>query len=92
VLVDPNNEPRTAPTQSERHRKSEAFQEWGAQVQQILPHGFTAQAGYLGIEADDLSSKTYVNVINPLTGTRPLAGFDMLGSNGDWSVSSYHGF
>jgi hypothetical protein len=73
VIVDPNNLPRTAPTDYDHHRKSEDFQEWGIQVQQILPAGFTAQIGYQGIQANHLSSKSYINVINPVTGTRPLA-------------------
>jgi hypothetical protein len=66
------------------------FQEWTAQVQQVLPWGFTAQAGYLGIQADHLSSKSYENVINPLTGTRPLPQFSQIGTVGSWENSSYH--
>ena len=94
VVVDPNNLPRTAPTDYDRHRKSEDFQEWGIQVQQILGAGFTAQVGYQGIQANHLSSKGYINMIDPVTGIRPLAalGFpNQLGSVGSWSNSSYHG-
>lgn len=91
VIVDPNSLPRTAPTQSERHRRSQVFQEWGLQVQQILPGGFTAQAGYMGMENYHLNSRSYTNVLDPVTGKRPLAGFDMISTTGDWSVSSYHG-
>jgi hypothetical protein len=67
------------------------FQEWTGQVQQILPWGLTAQAGYLGIEATHLSSKSYENVVNPLTGTRPLPAFGQIGTVGSWSNSSYQG-
>ncbi len=94
VIVDPNNLPRTAPTDYDRHRKSEDFQEWGLQVQQILPAGFTGQIGYQGIQANHLSSKSYINLIDPVTVTRPLAslGFpNQLGSVGSWSNSSYNG-
>ena len=91
IYVDPNNLPRTAPSDYDRHRRSEMFQEWTAQVQQLLPWGFTAQAGYLGIEATHLSSKSAENVINPLTGTRPLPNFNQIGTVGSWSNSSYHG-
>ena len=90
IYVDPNNLPRTAPTDYDRHRRSEMFQEWTAQVQQVLPWGFTAQAGYLGIQADHLSSKSYENVISPLTGTRPLPQFSQIGTVGSWENSSYH--
>jgi hypothetical protein len=94
VIVDPNNLPRTAPSDYDRHRKSEDFQEWGLQVQQLLGAGFTAQVGYQGIQANHLSSKSYINLINPITGTRPLAalGFpNQLSSVGSWSNSSYQG-
>ncbi len=89
IYVDPNNLPYTAPTDYDRHRRSEMFQEWTEQVQQLLPWGMTAQAGYLGIEATHLSSKSYENVINPLTGARPLPAFGQIGTVGSWSNSSY---
>lgn len=89
IYVDPNNLPKTAPTDYDRHRRSEMFQEWTAQVQQLLPWGFTAQAGYLGMEATHISSKSYENVINPLTGTRPLPAFGQIGTVGSWSNSNY---
>ena len=65
------------------------FQEWTAQVQQLLPWGWTAQVGYLGIEATHLSSKSYENGINPLTGQRPLPQFGQIGTVGSWENSSY---
>jgi hypothetical protein len=91
IVLDPNNLPKTAPTDYDRHRRSEMFQEWTAQVQQLLPWGLMAQGGYVGIQATHLSSKSYENVINPLTGTRPLPSFGQLGTVGSWSNSSYHG-
>jgi hypothetical protein len=94
VVADPNSSLRTSPTDYDRHRKSETFQEWGVQVQQILPGGFTAQVGYQGIHGIHLSSKSYINVINPQTGTRPLAalGFpNQLSTVGSFSNSSYNG-
>jgi hypothetical protein len=90
IYVDPNNLPYAAPTDYTRHRRSEMFQEWTAQVQQLLPRGFVAQVGYLGIEATHLSSKGYENMINPLTGTRPLPQFGQIGTVGSWSNSSYN--
>ncbi len=89
IYVDPNNLPYTAPTDYNRNRRSEMFQEWTAQVQQALADGWTAQVGYLGIQADHLSSKSYENGINPLTGTRPLPQFSQIGTVGSWENSSY---
>jgi hypothetical protein len=91
IYVDPNNLPYTAPSDYDRHRRSEMFQEWTAQVQQLLPWGMVAQAGYVGIEATHLSSKSYENVIDPLTGQRPLPQFGQIGTVGSWENSSYQG-
>lgn len=91
IYVDPNNLPYTAPTDYDTHRSSEDFQEWTAQVQQLLPWGLTAQAAYLGIQAFHLSSKSYENMINPLTGQRPLPQYGQIGTVGSWETSSYHG-
>jgi hypothetical protein len=90
IYVDPKNLPYAAPTDYTRHRRSEMFQEWTAQVQQLLPGGWTAQAGYLGIQATHLSSKSYENGINPLTGARPLPQFGQIGTVGSWENSSYN--
>lgn len=92
IYVDPNNLPYTSPTDYTRHRRSEMFQEWTAQVQQALPGGWTGQIGYLGIEATHLSSKSYENGIDPLTGTRPLPQFSQIGTVGSWEDSSYNAF
>ncbi len=90
IYVNPNNLPYTAPTDYNRNRRSEMFQEWTAQIQQALPDGWTAQVGYLGIQASHLSSKSYENGINPLTGTRPLPQFSQIGTVGSWENSSYN--
>ena len=89
IYVDPNNLPYAAPTDYNRHRRSEMFQEWTAQVQQLLPWGLVGQVGYLGIEATHLSSKSYENVIDPLTGARPLPQFGQLNTVGSWENSNY---
>jgi len=90
IYVDPNNLPYGAPSDYDRHRRSEMFQEWTAQVQQLLPGGWTAQVSYLGIQADHLSSKSYENGISPLTGARPLPQFGQIGTVGSWENSSYN--
>jgi hypothetical protein len=91
IVVDPNNLPYTAPTDYDRHRSSEDFQEWTAQVQQLLPWGLIAQAGYLGIQAFHLSSKSYENLIDRSSGQRPLPQFGQIGTVGSWETSSFHG-
>lgn len=70
---------------------NEQSQQWGLQVQQVLPTGFRLQAGYMGSENVHLFTRTYQNVINPATGKRPLANFDQIDTRLDAGVSSYNG-
>lgn len=81
----------TAPDETERHRKSETYQQWTAQVQQRLPWEFTSQISYVGIQNYHQFASTPDNVINPLTGKRTLPNFDLVNFKGDWGVGSFHG-
>ena len=47
--------------------------------QQQLPQDWLVQVGYTGSEGHHLFDRYTVNLINPLTGTRPLAGFGSFG-------------
>jgi hypothetical protein len=51
------------------------FENWDFMVQHQLPHSFLAQVGYVGSEGHHLFGARAVNLVNPLTGTRPLAQF-----------------
>jgi len=81
----------TAPDQTERHRKSETYQQWTAQIQQRLPWEFTSQISYVGMQNYHQFASTPDNVINPLTGKRTLPNFDLVNFKGDWGVGSFHG-
>src|SRR5215471_17321760 len=81
----------TAPDETERHRKSETYQQWSAQIQQRLPWGFTSQVSYVGMQNYHQFASTPDNVVNPLTGKRTLPNFDLVNYKGDWGVSSFHG-
>jgi hypothetical protein len=81
----------TAPDETERHRKSETYQQWSAQIQQRLPWGFTSQIGYVGMQNYHQFASTPDNVVNPATGKRTLPNFDLVNFKGDWGVASYHG-
>jgi hypothetical protein len=62
-----------------RDRKDLSYQNWNFMVQQELPHNFVAQAGYVGSAGHHLFSKYTVNLIDPVTGKRPLAGYSSFG-------------
>jgi outer membrane receptor protein involved in Fe transport len=81
----------TAPDETERHRKSETYQQWSAQIQQRLPWSMTAQVSYVGMQNYHQFASTPDNVVNPLTGKRTLPNFDLVNFKGDWGVASYHG-
>jgi hypothetical protein len=48
-------------------------------VQEELPQNFLLQVGYVGGKGTHLFDKYQVNLIDPATGTRPLAGFGQFG-------------
>ncbi|MBT9332531.1 TonB-dependent receptor [Paracidobacterium acidisoli] len=79
-----------APHGLARDRRNEQFDQWGVSVQQQLPLQMLADIGYIGNHGAHITSRTYVNVINPATGTRPLAGFGQvdykkMGNNSNFS-------
>ncbi|MBZ5575104.1 MAG: TonB-dependent receptor [Acidobacteriia bacterium] len=62
-----------------RNRQDLSYNNWDFLVQQQLPQDWVLQVGYTGGEGHHLFSKYTVNLINPSTGTRPLAGFGSFG-------------
>src|SRR5262249_44364415 len=60
-------------------RKDASYQNWTFTWEQQLPGSFDLQTGYVGSVGHHLFSKYTTNLINPATGTRPLAGFGSFG-------------
>ncbi len=80
--VDPFVNPQFAlysPKAIDRHRKDLYYENWSFAVQQELTSGFTGQVAYVGGEGHHLFDRYTTNLINPATGTRPLAGFSSFG-------------
>lgn len=63
-----------------RDRQDPTVQEWGLQVQTALPAGFILDTGYIGYHGYHQFYRSYANLINPLTGQRPLPGFGPIDS------------
>ncbi|PYQ87136.1 MAG: hypothetical protein DMG02_21815 [Acidobacteria bacterium] len=57
------------------HRHDLYVEQYSANVQQALRGDFTLQVGYIGSCAHNLFSRSFVNVIDPATGRRPLPSF-----------------
>ncbi len=78
AFLDPKNQ-LYSPKAIDRHRKDLSYNNWDFVVQQELGRDFVGQVSYIGGEGHHLFGKYTVNLINPATGTRPLAGFGSFG-------------
>jgi hypothetical protein len=78
AFLDPKNQ-LFSPKAIDRHRKDLYYENWDFVIQHQLPGAFVAQAGYVGGEGHHLFSQYTINLINPLTGKRPLANFSSFG-------------
>lgn len=72
------------------HRRDMYTQHWGLSIQQMLPASFTMQVGYMGNNAHKILSRTYINLINPLTGLRPWSKFGRIDSKEDAGNGNYN--
>jgi hypothetical protein len=64
-----------SPKGIDRYRKDLYYENWDVVVQQNLVHSFVGQIGYVGSEGHNLFDSRPTNLINPLTGKRPLPQF-----------------
>ncbi len=78
AFLDPQNQ-LFSPKAIDRHRKDLYYENWNFLVEQQLPQDWLLQVGYTGSEGHHLFDRYTVNLINPATGTRPLAGFGAFG-------------
>ena len=90
-LLNPNVAVATAPRSMPRNKRNQVSQQWGLSVQQALTRQITFLAGYNGQQNYHVFSRTYVNVIDPLTGRRPFPNLDQIDVRGEDGVSSFHG-
>ena len=78
AFLDPKNQ-LFSPKAIDRHRKDLYYENWDFLVQRQLPSDWLLQVGYTGGEGHHLFDRYTTNLINPATGTRPLAGFGSFG-------------
>ncbi|WP_419806920.1 TonB-dependent receptor domain-containing protein [Terriglobus sp.] len=64
-----------APRGLYRGRVDQQVGEYGVSVQQRLPFQILSEIGYLGNHSAHLPSRSYINVLDPATKTRPLPAF-----------------
>jgi len=64
--------------------------QWGLSVQQELPTRFIVQIGYVGSAGSHLTSRSYINNLDPVTKKRPLPTFGRMDQKDGWGHSSFH--
>ncbi len=75
IALIPTTGLATTPRSMSLRRPDNYTTQWTGSVQQSLRHDTTLTATYLGIKGTHLFRRTYTNLINPVTGKRPLPGF-----------------
>jgi hypothetical protein len=91
--INPFIQPQYAlysPKAIDRHRKDLSYQNWSFAVERDLPASFTGQVAYVGAVGRHLFDKYQVNLIDPATGTRPLAGFSQFGLKANDANDSFN--
>jgi len=68
-----------SPKAIDRHRKDLYYENWDFVIEQQLPGEWLFQVGYTGGQGHHLFDRYTTNLINPLTGKRPLPGFSSFG-------------
>lgn len=80
-----------SPRAQDRTRKDTYVTQWGLSVQQALPNQIVGTISYVGSKGTHLLTLSEVNLIDPLTGTRPYPAFGQIDWRGTENNSSYQG-
>ncbi len=79
-----------SPRDLDRNRKDDYVAAWTASLQRKLPGKVLGTAGYLGNKGTDILTTTYVNLVNPATGTAPYPVFGPVSWRGNVGNSTFH--
>ncbi len=79
-----------APRALDRSRRDLYSENYSLSVQQQLPLDFVMQVGYVGGQGHKLFSRSFVNVIDPVTGRRPLPQFSRIDIKRNNSNSNFN--
>lgn len=79
------------PKDLNRQRKDMYAQDWSFSLQQNLGASFMGTLAYVGSKGTNVMNRSYTNLINPLTGTRPYAQYGEIELRENDSNSSFQG-
>ncbi len=82
--------PSYSPKAWDPNRRDGYDENWDFAVQRLFPHSFLGQIAYDGSEGHHLFSAIRTNLINPVTGTRPLPQFGEFNEKGNNGNSNFH--
>jgi TonB dependent receptor-like, beta-barrel len=82
--------PLYSPKAWDPNRRDGYFENWDFTVQRLLPANFLGHIAYEGSEGHRLFGKINANVINPLTGTRPIPTFGQYGYKNNLGNSNFN--
>jgi hypothetical protein len=75
----------------DENRVDQYANHYSVSVQQALPWHLVTQIGYVGNEGHHMLDRSYVNVIDPATGRRPLPQFGRVDIKSSGSSTNFHG-
>ena len=82
--------PLYSPKAWDPNRKDGYVENWDLTIERMLPGNFIGQIAYDGSEGHRLFGKLQANVINPLTGERPIPTFGQYGYKNNLGNSNFH--
>ena len=80
-----------SPKDQVRNRKDTYVQQWIVSIQQRLPAKFTGTISYIGNKGTNIMNRSYINVINPVTGLRPYPQFGQIELRAKDGTSEFEG-
>ncbi len=88
----PQATPVLSPRYMNRDRHDEYVTQYGFSAQQAVGKGWVGTLSYAGAKGSKLLRTSYVNLLDPATGTRQYAGFNQVEYRGNDNSSSYNAF
>ncbi|MCU1260984.1 MAG: hypothetical protein JWO80_3869 [Bryobacterales bacterium] len=82
----------STPRAQQRRRQNPTVDQWGLQIQTSLFAGFILDTGYISSHGYHQFTRTFVNVIDPITGQRQFPGFGIIDSKDANDNSTFHGW
>ena len=82
--------PLYSPKAWDPNRRDGYFENWDFTVERMLPGNFIGQIAYDGSAGHRLFGRLQANLINPLTGLRPIPTFGQYGEKANIGNSNFH--